>query len=234
MKKNEKILAGLALSLLLGFSTIANAKPINGTNGDDMLDGTAEADVMNAKAGDDQVRSGAGDDQLNGGEGNDFLFGDVGDDSLNGGPGDDLLRGATGSDVMRAGDGNDVIDMHVGFDSANLFAPCRAVVAEGFDVGHGGDGDDTFRWASGPAPHPFAPISFCLLGGDGVVNGGDGYDVIFVGLGDFVAESSGYVIEEASEPGYDGQLRSLLSGATLQFKGVEEIRFADAEMYSPF
>jgi Ca2+-binding RTX toxin-like protein len=234
MKTTTRFLTVLTLSVTLGFAATALAAVINGTDGDDDLDGTAQADVMNGKAGNDNLNGMEGDDHLNGGPGDDFLVGGLaGDDVLNGGDGNDLLRGITGSDVARGGAGDDQIDLHEGFDPLQFFAPCRAQAPDSLDLASGGDGDDLFTWASGAVTHPLG-FSLCLVSGDAQVDGGDGYDTIQVGVAAFLASSSDYVIEAATVPGHDAQLRSVLTGATLNFKGVEEIRFGDTTLYEPF
>lgn len=72
--------------------------PIQGTEGDDVLDGGPSGefieglggnDTLNGNGGDDHLEGGPGDDQLNGGDGFDFLIGGSGFDILDGGADDD-------------------------------------------------------------------------------------------------------------------------------------------------
>ena len=72
----------VAVASLAGFSAVALAATIVGTNGNDNLTGTpshdlivakAGGDHVNALAGNDRVLAGAGDDTVNGGFGHDRI-----------------------------------------------------------------------------------------------------------------------------------------------------------------
>jgi hypothetical protein len=126
-----RVLAVATTTALVVTSTVALAKTLRGSNGNDTLVGTPRADVIYAFAGDDDIYGGAGNDRLSGGTGKDHLWGGNGNDTIFGGPQGDLapntpfyrherIFGGAGNDVivMRvagsilfAGSGNDRIDV---------------------------------------------------------------------------------------------------------------------------
>ncbi|MCL4067848.1 hypothetical protein M3484_14825 [Pseudomonas sp. GX19020] len=177
--------------------------PVTGTSGDDLLDGSDSDDLIlgndgndqiNARDGDDTVyggngndivNAGAGNDLVLGGAGNDQLHGDAGDDTLDGGDGDDQLMGHEGDDLLQGGAGNDMLLGGEGADS--LYGE------EGDDWLWGGEGDDQMVGGAGSDTLDGGAGNDTLWGAfpegdDGEVdflNGGDGDDVIHLGVGDY-------------------------------------------------
>ena len=95
-------LLGVGLVGLLGLVvvSIAAAKVINGTDGDDTLPGTPRADLIRGGRGADQLFAGFGQDVVHGGPGPDTLYAVARDgqlDTLDCGPGNDVA-------VVRAGE----------------------------------------------------------------------------------------------------------------------------------
>lgn len=82
-------------------------RPIEGTNGNNVVRGTGGDDVIFALDGDDTAFGYAGDDVILGGDGNDTLHGMDGDDVLYGKLGLDELHGGNGRDVLQGGGGGD-------------------------------------------------------------------------------------------------------------------------------
>lgn len=109
--------------------TVALAKEIVGTPGDDLLNGTPEPDHIQGLGGHDEILGREGNDVLDGGDGNDELFGGDGDDTADGGDGNDQLDGRRGNDALTGGPGRDLFlyyariengdDTITDFDSAN-------------------------------------------------------------------------------------------------------------------
>ncbi|MDH4440129.1 MAG: calcium-binding protein [Rhizobium sp.] len=138
-----------------------------GEDGDDMLFGEAGRDSLVAGGGHDVLSGGDGDDRLYGEDGNDVLSGDVGADLLDGGSGTDTLAGGSGNDVVVGGDGDDVYVAGVlpvleqqslarialdlapadaaAADTSGDINTTVALVADGDDVIHGGEGSDTYH-----------------------------------------------------------------------------------------
>lgn len=210
-----------ALSAAIGLLALA----IAATASADKIKGTADNDTLIGTADDDHIIGQAGDD---------FLLGAAGNDLLIGGPGSDILRGLNGDDDYIGGDGDDLIQTIVTLVLPFMptFAQCMSQPLEEWDVSGGGDGDDIIQWASGPVslnlPLPSPPSPWCASAGSGEANGGDGFDVVRIGIGSFDGHSASYVIEDATEPGYTWQIRSLVTGAVLNIKNIEEIHFSDA------
>ena len=132
------------------------------------------SDTLEGAGGDDFLEGGAGMDRLAGGDGNDQLFGGAGDDELNGDSNDDILDGGAGADKLRGGPGNDVYVVDNAGDS----------VVEAFMNG----GVDEVR--TGLAAYSL-PADIEILtgtsatgqtltgnGGNNIVNGGPGDDVL--------------------------------------------------------
>ncbi len=116
--------------------TVLVGAPINGDNGDNVIDGTAGDDRIDAMGGDDRVRGLAGDDRILGGTGDDRLSGDDGNDDIDGGAGDDVVEGGAGADDLIGGAGDDTIFGDAGNDVITG--------GTGDDRIKGGDGHDTF------------------------------------------------------------------------------------------
>ena len=213
---------------------------LNGGAGDDDLEGdepfgnTGGDDVLNGGPGNDDLRGWLGDDLIHGGSGDDFLLGGEGHDQMLGGPGSDILRGLEGDDVHIGGDGDDLLQLIQGSVRIQLpgLPPIKCVAADEWDVANAGDGDDTVEWVSGEVLFA-APFPACISAGSGQADGGDGFDTLHVGLQSFSALSSDYVIEAGTVAGFPQRLRSLETGATLDFRNFEEIEFFDITIPLP-
>ena len=144
---------------------------LSGGAGDDRLDGGRGDDVLSGGAGNDTLISGGGLGWLDGGAGNDLLqggaqidilSGGTGDDTLDGGAADDSLAGGGGRDLLFGGDGNDTLfgasplgDDDGSPDTLNGGAGDDALWLGAGDIGHGGDGADSFVLrADGSAQDP--------------------------------------------------------------------------------
>lgn len=148
---------------------------IIGTTGNDDLLGTPNADTMEGLGGNDFISGGGGDDLLFGGDGDDFLQGGLGNDTIDGGANGpfvdtvDYAGAATGVDVNlatgAATDGEGGTDVLIGIEAVN-----------GTDHADTLTGDAGMNW--------FRPY-----GGDDVVDGGAGRDVVF-----YESASSGVVV----------------------------------------
>lgn len=86
----------VAVLVLLGGVTLAEARTINGTAGNNRLIGSNRSDV---------IRGGLGDDRIDGRGGADIIAG---------GGGRDVLVGGRGRDTISGGNQNDVIDVRDG------------------------------------------------------------------------------------------------------------------------
>lgn len=181
---------------------------IRGTAGNDLLVGAARTDAIMGHRGDDRVEGLGGADRLFGGDGDDRLSGADGADLLQGGSGRDALLGGLGDDHLYGGRGRDVLDGGAGGDRLDagddrsahhgsvLLDPGRVEV----DVLRGGDGNDVLRGADldfllgGPGNDRivFAPTGNYEEYNEGepgepdlpvaVVEGGPGYDVLYLDL----------------------------------------------------
>ena len=121
-------------------------------DGNDFIQGFAGDDLIYGGGGDDQGIAGDGNDTVHGGTGNDGLNGEAGDDLLYGGAGDDYLVGSLGDDTLYGGAGNDLLS---GGDFLN----------DGTKQIFGGGGNDSVF---------FSPSM------DGMADGGDGTDLIYL------------------------------------------------------
>jgi Ca2+-binding RTX toxin-like protein len=160
-------------------STCFGAAPtIVGNDGDNVLNGTPGPDVILAHGGNDQVRGLGGDDRICGGAGFDILWGDDGNDALDGG-GDsfDDVVGGPGADELQGGPGIEDLADYSGSPSsvsADLTTG-SASGGEGSDHLGGLEGlvgsahDDNLTGDGGAN-------SFVPLGGNDVVQGGNGAD----------------------------------------------------------
>jgi Ca2+-binding RTX toxin-like protein len=176
---------------------------ITGTNQSDNLLGTPDSDTIYGLAGDDTLNgAGGGADTMYGGPGNDVLVGRDGGDVMNGGDGRDTFfvgGSSTFSIVTAYGNaGNDT------FQSISVFDPTRPAFDLGLEL-HGGLGNDRFKFTGnvqavamdgGAGDDRFSidrMLSGTLTGGAGddhfkvtfmlgEVSGGNGDDVISVGI----------------------------------------------------
>jgi Ca2+-binding RTX toxin-like protein len=127
-------------------------RPLEGTDGDDVICGLGGAD---------KIKGGGGDDIIYGGPGRDLIYGHAGDDIIFGGSGGDELRGGRGTDRVRGGRGKDLVGLREGSDKG-WGGPGRDGIAaiQGSDVLKGGKGED-FLCARDEMPND------TLLGGPG-------------------------------------------------------------------
>jgi Ca2+-binding RTX toxin-like protein len=110
------LLSAIAVAAL---TTVAVAKDIVGTPGDDLLNGTPEPDHIQGLGGHDEILGREGDDVLDGGEGNDELFGGDGDDTSDGGEGNDQIDGRGGNDTLTGGPGRDLFFYYARVDNGD-------------------------------------------------------------------------------------------------------------------
>ncbi|TNC70946.1 beta strand repeat-containing protein [Rubellimicrobium roseum] len=168
----EDIAGGEGNDVLLGRG---NRDTIDGGVGNDIIHGDFATGTVIDVAGNDVLDGGDGADQIYGEDGTDELNGGADDgaaDSLYGGAGDDTiwLSSAGGSDVVRGGDGYDVIKTTgTVFLASNLSSMLVSGVEEVSTITtktlQGSSGDDTLG------------VDYKLTG-FGVVDGGDGNDLI--------------------------------------------------------
>lgn len=161
---NDRIFGGEGDDVLLGEG---GDDVIFGEGGDDSLIGGEGNDVLSGGDGDDRLFGEAGHDVLSGDAGDDVLEGGAGNDTLSGGAGVDVVVGSDGDDVYVAGL-QPVLQMRelpalpaapaapveiaaaAGPDttapdattSSTTISP--AIVDDGDDVVHGGEGSDTY------------------------------------------------------------------------------------------
>ncbi len=171
------------------------ANLVRGGPGDTVLFGGPQANTMFGDSGDDAMFGGPDDDLLDGGPGDDYIEGNQGDDDLRGGAGDDIVIGGssgTADDVYTdaaPGDtaprdwwetdlsslsGDDEISGNPGDDL--LIGDNARIAADGrLHFWDPGDEDDWLEEATSTAP---------AFGGDDVLDGGEGENVLIGGLGD--------------------------------------------------
>jgi Ca2+-binding RTX toxin-like protein len=137
---------------------------IYGGAGDDTIDGLDGGDAIRGEDGADRLQGGAGNDVLLGGSGNDVLLGGSEDDALFGGVGIDQFFGESGNDTIRGGAGSDYAEGGADDDSI-----------------YGETGDD---WIFGDSnPNTVSSGGSVPIGGDDVIDGGDGNDDLRGGEG---------------------------------------------------
>jgi Ca2+-binding RTX toxin-like protein len=176
---------GIAAVVLSAFAAVAIARPIVGTNGDDVINGTERHDYIAGRQGNDtlngfgradMILGGWGNDTVNAGDGNDLVLGGPGDDTLNGDAGNDRIFAQRGVDTVNGGPGND-----------DLWALARADVSglpnEPADTLNGGPGNDVFHVRDGEADR---------------VDCGDGHDVVLADYKDLVANNCELVKRRAA------------------------------------
>jgi Ca2+-binding RTX toxin-like protein len=172
-----------ALTVLLGV-TMAVAKPIKGTNGDDTITGTVKRDRILALAGNDTVNALAGRDKIKAGPGNDTVDAGDGRDYVRAGDGDDTIRGGNGNDRIFAERGVDTEYGGAGHDDlwAMAHKDVTGVAGEPADTLFGEDGHDRFHVRDGEADH---------------VDCGNGIDVVLADYKDIVTQDCEYVFRHA-------------------------------------
>jgi Ca2+-binding RTX toxin-like protein len=179
---------------------------LRGTRGNDVIVGRGGHDLINSGGGKDRICGSGGDDVLLAGPSKDLLDGGPGSDFLAGGPGRDRVIGGSGEfNILRGNEGNDSLLGGVGFDillgeagndrldgGEGIFdrvsfffsaAPVTADLNTGIAVGEGSDtiariedleGSQHGDTLTGNAIDNF----FFPLGGDDLVTGGDGLDLV--------------------------------------------------------
>jgi len=130
-----------------GFCQLAaspsNAKCVQASAGNDLIDGSALAGVgIHGRQGNDSIIGTAGDDVLNGGEGNDVICGsrpglNEGTDLLVGGDGDDIIATFGGTNHVWPGSGKDTIRLR-GTDDIFIADGCEVVTGETYTNLQGG------------------------------------------------------------------------------------------------
>lgn len=113
--------------------------------------GSSGDDLIVAHPDADFIDAGAGNDDVQGLNGDDFISGGAGMDSLSGGDGNDSLFGDAGDDLLNGDWGDDQL--------------------------HGGEGNDTLTGGGG-AENLFGEIGDDQLTGSGLLDGGDGNDIL--------------------------------------------------------
>ena len=160
-------------------------------------------DAVFGSSGNDILSGGIGGDLIDGGAGNDIIFGGAGEDIIKGGPGNDVINtgdnqigeiadGGSGDDFIHSGNatgfanslfgetGNDFIQ---GTSNLDIFLGG----GEGDDwIEGGGDQENAIYGDSGPTFAAQQPTlgPGLVTGGNDVLNGGPGYDVLFGNGGD--------------------------------------------------
>jgi Ca2+-binding RTX toxin-like protein len=149
------VVASLIGALGLVVASVAVAKVITGTEGDDTLPGTPRADLIQGLGGNDRIAGFGGPDILLGGKGNDLvrggygadvIWGNSGDDELYGGEGNDIIHGRGGNDAVYGGRGSDQLYAGFGLDEVYggpgrdaLYAVARDGQLDKLDCGRGRD-----------------------------------------------------------------------------------------------
>lgn len=113
--------------------------------------GSSGNDLIVAHPDADFIDAGAGNDDVQGLNGDDFISGGAGMDSLSGGDGNDSLFGDAGDDLLNGDWGDDQL--------------------------YGGEGNDTLTGGGG-ADNLFGEIGDDQLTGSGLLDGGDGNDIL--------------------------------------------------------
>ena len=178
---------------------------INAAGGNDTLDGGDGTDVLTGGAGSDVLIGGLGADQLSGGDDADYLRIDAADTSVNGGAGFDSAFVMTAAAVtLNMGTASiEWVQGNAGADSFNAASQTGAVYIYGMggndtvtgsafgDYLDGGDGTDTLAGGDGAdlilgnggsdiLRGEGGDDSLIELGGDSVIDGGAGFDSLFV------------------------------------------------------
>lgn len=211
------LLAGTATGTDIGTDSLAEIENVTGSAHDDTLCGDDDDNRLEGGVGNDQLTGGAGDDTVLGGAGDDVVIvlaapaadSNNNDDSSSGqdSSGQDG-SGSSGDDSSGSGsgnDGNDVYDGGAGYDTLDLSALIKVVIADieagyaegeeigrdtiaGFETIHGGSGDDRFSGGSGTDILYGGGGDDQVAGrsGDDHLIGGDGNDYLDGGSGDDV------------------------------------------------
>ncbi|MBO9502758.1 hypothetical protein J7346_13690, partial [Brevundimonas sp. A19_0] len=191
---------------------------ITGTGGDDTLVGTDGADTINGGDGSDVIRGLGGNDRLFSGPspypmGVDWVFGDAGNDEINGDAGRQILLGGIGADTLYGLGDTDYL-FHHGGDTSSARTPGPVLF---------------FGQNFGPLGFTFDPYAE-----DYAVDrlyGGEGADLVFVGLGDIADGGSETDVVVVSllglnngitythQTNWQSQLSTLIGGSLTNFEG---------------
>lgn len=170
----------------LVYSSATGAVVIDNSNAGNLnaiqIGGQAHGSITGVESVD--IYGGSANDVLTAGAGADYLFGNAGDDILTGGGGDDILSGGSGADQLHGGAGIDVANY------ADATAGVTVDLAlQGVAITTGGASGDILTGIEGLTGSAFsdvlrgdngANILIDLLGGDDVIEGRGGDDVIGV------------------------------------------------------
>ncbi|RZJ47078.1 MAG: hypothetical protein EON87_02200 [Brevundimonas sp.] len=170
----------------LVYSSATGAVVIDNSNAGNVnaiqIGGQAHGSITGVESVD--IYGGSANDVLTAGAGADYLFGNAGDDILTGGGGDDILSGGSGADQLHGGAGIDVANY------ADATAGVTIDLAlQGVTITTGGASGDVLTGIEGLTGSAFsdvlrgdngANILIDLLGGDDVIEGRGGDDVIGV------------------------------------------------------
>lgn len=188
-----------------------------GMGGNDYISSGGGNDTIRGDAGNDTVLGGAGDDSINGNANNDGLWGGSGNDSMSGDDGDDMLYGDIGADLLNGNAGNDKLwgggggdKLYGGAGTDNLWGESGDDFLsgdQGNDMLSGGAGADTFAIAKGFGLDKVTDFSFAegdkvkvtgaytvsQVGGDTVINLGNGDQMVLVGV-DQASLKAGWIL----------------------------------------
>ncbi len=174
-------------------TAVLDGTPMQGGDGEDLLQGSAVGDLLNGGAGDDLLDGGDGHDQLWGGDGDDALLGGAGLDDLIGENGDDRLAGEDGADGLFGQNGDDTLSGGIGDDTL--------VGGNGDDMLLGDEGDD----------------SLAGVAGDDLMVGGDGHDTLMGGTGDDLLIGGDLLLDDPTlEEEIIAEVDQVLGGVGLQ------------------
>ena len=141
------------LTLALGIPA-AEAKVINGTNGNDTLKGTRKADHISGKKGNDKIFGKKGNDELDGGDGRDKIYDGPGNDQVTGDEGNDTIYLDKGEDQLYAEQGGD--KLFITNDGKFDYIQCAIGMSGNGDTGDSvtyyGSVDGKDRLVNCPAP----------------------------------------------------------------------------------
>lgn len=100
--KRFGVLLAVALIAFGALASVASARIMLGTSGDDVIQGTRGDDYIRGRAGNDTIAGGGGSDVVLGGRGNDRIKVYTQGESTSGGR-DDTVRCGPGTDYVTAG-----------------------------------------------------------------------------------------------------------------------------------
>ena len=166
-----------------------------GGPGDTVLFGGPQANEIFGDSGDDAIFGGPDDDRLDGGPGDDYIEGNQGDDHLRGGAGDDILIGGSSGTAMGVYD-----DASPGDTQPREWWDTDLSSPSGDDEIFGNPGNDLLigdnAWIASDGHLHFwepgeedawleeATSASPVFGGDDLLDGGEGENVLIGGLGD--------------------------------------------------